>query len=89
MLNRITNQRDEDIKNLSNTMQAIMEVMNIIAEYNSGLLIFQIGEPLDEFNDRVTVLVNAVQQLNHRRLAIYLLTPGQIATSNSSTKSLE
>jgi hypothetical protein len=42
-------------------MQSIMEVIDLMAEYNPGLLMMQIGEQLDEFKDRVTELVNAVQ----------------------------
>jgi hypothetical protein len=38
-----------------------MEGIYLIAEYNPYLLMMQIGEQLDEFKDRVTVLVNAVQ----------------------------
>jgi hypothetical protein len=59
-------------------MQAIMEAIDMMAEYNPGLLIMQIGEQLYKLEDRVTVLVNAVQQLHHRRLGIDLLTPEQM-----------
>jgi hypothetical protein len=44
MLVRITNQHDEDIKNLSDNVQAIMDVINIMAENNPDLLMMQIGE---------------------------------------------
>ena len=56
-----------------------MDVIDLMAEYNPGLLTMQIGKQLDKFEDRVTVLVNAVQQLHHRRLAIDLQTPEQMA----------
>jgi hypothetical protein len=79
MLVRITNQHDEDIKNLSDNVQAIIELIHLLAECNPGLLMVQIGEMLDKLKDRVKVLVNAVHQLHHRRLAIGLLTPGYIA----------
>jgi hypothetical protein len=58
------------MKNLSDNMQAIMEEIDHMAEHNPTLLMMQIGEQLDEFKDRVTVLVNAVQQLHHIKLAI-------------------
>jgi hypothetical protein len=61
MLIRVTNQHDEDISNLWNNMQSFMEVIDLMAENNPGLLMMQIGEQLEEFKDRVTVLVNAVQ----------------------------
>jgi hypothetical protein len=43
-----------------------MEEINLMEEYNPCLLMMQIGEQLNEFKDRVTVLVNAVQKLHHR-----------------------
>jgi hypothetical protein len=63
MLVRVNNKHDEHIKNLFDNMKAIMEVINLMAEYNLVLLIMQIGEQLYEFKD---VLVYAVQQLHHR-----------------------
>jgi hypothetical protein len=45
----------------------------------------QIGEQLDEFKDRVPVLVDAVQLL-HRRLAIDLLAPEQMAILHRSVQ---
>jgi hypothetical protein len=65
MLVRVTNQHDKDIKGLSDNMQSIMDVIDLMAEYNPGLLMMQIGEQLEELKDRVTVLVNAAQQLHH------------------------
>jgi hypothetical protein len=44
MLIRVTNQHDEDIKKLSDNLQSIMEVIDLMAEYNPGLLMMQIGE---------------------------------------------
>jgi hypothetical protein len=67
-------------------MQSIMEVIDLMAEYNPGLLMMQIGEQLDDFKDRVIVLVNAVQQLHHRRLTMDLLTPEQIAILHQSVQ---
>ena len=75
---RITQQHDVDIKNLSDNMQSIMDVIDLMSEYNPSLLMMQIGEQLDIFKDRVIVLVNAVQQLHHRRLSVDLLTPAQM-----------
>jgi hypothetical protein len=73
-------------KNLSDNMQSIMEVTTLMAEYNPGLLMMQIGEQLYEFKGRVTVLVNAVQQLHQRQLAIDLLTPEQMAILQQSVQ---
>jgi hypothetical protein len=59
-------------------MRAIKEVIDLMAEYNPGLSMMQIGEQLVEFKNRVKALVNALQ-LHHRKLALYLLIPGQVA----------
>jgi hypothetical protein len=56
----------EDIKYLSDNMKSIMEVTDLMAEYNSSLLIMQIGEQLDEFKNRVTLLVTALQMASNR-----------------------
>jgi hypothetical protein len=50
-----------------------------MAEYNPGQILMQIGEQLGKFEDRVIVIVNAAQQLHHRRLAIDLLRSEQMA----------
>jgi hypothetical protein len=62
-------------------MHATMEVINLVTEYTPGLLMMQFGKQLNEFKDRVTVLVNALQQLHHRQLAINLF----ILNGNSSS----
>jgi hypothetical protein len=59
-------------------MQAIIHIIGTMEEYNLGLHMMQIGKQRDKFEDRVTVIFNAVQQLHHRRLAIDLLTPEQM-----------
>jgi hypothetical protein len=46
MLVRVTNKHGEDIKNLSDNMQSIMEVIDLMAENHPGLLMMQIGEQL-------------------------------------------
>ena len=39
---------------------------------------------LSQFNNRVIVLNNAVQQLHHRRLAVDLLSPAQMTAMHES-----
>jgi hypothetical protein len=79
MLVRVTNKHDKDIKDLADNIKSIMDVIDLMAEFNPCLLMMQIGEQIEEFKDRVTVLVNAEQQLHHRQLSIDLLTPEQMA----------
>jgi hypothetical protein len=59
-------------------MQSIMEVIDLMVEYNPGLLMIQVGKQLDKVKGRVTVLVNEVQQLYHRQQAIDLPTLEQV-----------
>jgi hypothetical protein len=55
-----------------------VDVIDLIAKYDPGLLQLQISEQLDIFEDRVTIITNAIQQLHHCRLAVDLLTPEQM-----------
>ena len=78
MLVRVTQQHDKDIHEMRESLKSIVDVIDLMAEYNPGLLQLQISEQLDIFEDRVTIITNAIQQLHHRRLAIDLLTPDQM-----------
>jgi hypothetical protein len=49
-----------------------------MAKCNPGLFQFQMSEQIDMFEDRVTIITNALQQLHHHRLAVDLLTPDQM-----------
>jgi hypothetical protein len=49
-----------------------------MAEYNPELIQLQIYVQLDIFEDRVTIITNAIQQLHHCRLAVDLLSPDQM-----------
>jgi hypothetical protein len=86
MLVRVPNQHDDNIKNLSDNMQSIMEVIGLMVEYNPSLLMMQNGKQLDELKHRVTVPVDALQQLQHRRLVIDFLTPEQMAIFHQSVQ---
>jgi hypothetical protein len=84
MLVKVTNQKDENIKKLDNIH---MEATNLMAEYNTGLLMMQVGEQFGEFKDRVKVLINAVQnctiKLHHKHITIDLLAPRAHGNSTS------
>ena len=87
MLVRVTQQHDGDIKSLVKNIDDIAATIEIIAEYNLALMMMRIEEQLEQFRKRVSVLTNAVQQLQHRRLAIDLLTPAQMDTLHESVTS--
>jgi hypothetical protein len=59
-----------------------------MAEYNCGLIQLQISEQLDIFEDKVTIITNAIQQLHHRRLAIDLLTPKQMEIMHQAVSNI-
>ena len=65
MLVRVTQQHDNDINQMKQDLKSIMDVIDLMAEYNPGLLQQQISEQLDMFEDRVTVITNTIQQLHH------------------------
>jgi hypothetical protein len=59
---------------MKESLASIVDVIDLMAEYNPGLIQLKISEQLDIFEDRVTIITNAVQQLHHPRLAVDLLT---------------
>jgi hypothetical protein len=59
-----------------------------MAEYNPGLIKLQISEQLDNFEDRVTIITNAIEQLHYNRLAIYLLSPEQMEIRHTAATNI-
>jgi hypothetical protein len=78
MLVRVIQQHEKDIVQMNKSLRAIVKVIDLMAEYNPGLLQLQISEKLDIFENRETVRTNTIQQLHHHRLAIELLTREQM-----------
>jgi hypothetical protein len=72
MLVRVTQQHENDIVKMNKNLRAIVKVIDLMAEYNPGLVQLKISEQLDIFENRVTVITNTIQQLHHHRLAIDL-----------------
>ena len=69
-------------------MKQIIEIVHLMAEYNPTKLMQEIDEQIAKFEDRVTQITNAIQQLHHRRLAVYLLTPKQMEILHSEVESV-
>jgi hypothetical protein len=61
MLVRVTQQHKKDIVQMNKNLRAIVKVIDLMAEYNPGLLQLKISEQLDIFEDRVTVITNTIQ----------------------------
>ena len=78
MLVQVTDRHETVLQDLVKDMQSFMNILTMMAEYNPGLLYAQLNEQIEEFLDRITVVENAIQQLQHRRLSTDLLTVDQL-----------
>jgi hypothetical protein len=87
MLVCVTQQHDVDLRQME-SLASIVDVINLMAEYNPGLMQLQISEQLDIFEDRVTNITNAIQQLHHPRLAVDLLTPKQMTIMHQAVTNI-
>jgi hypothetical protein len=61
MLVRVTQQHENDIVQMNKDLRAIVRVIDLMAEYNPGLVQLKISEQLDIFENRVTVITNTIQ----------------------------
>ena len=78
MLIQVTDKHEVMLMDLIESMEGVIETLNYMNEYNPGLIYAQINEQVVEFMERITKLENAVQQLQHRRLAVDLLDKDQL-----------
>ena len=88
MLVRVTETHAGQINDIHSTMKRIIEIVHYMAEYNPGILMMQIDEQLEKFEDRVTLITNAIQQLHHRRLAVDVLSPEQMEIMHNSVETI-
>ena len=88
MLVCVSEKHNEQITDIHKTMGQIIEVVHLMAEYNPAILMMQIAEQLDIFEDRITATTNAIQQLHHRRLAVDLLSPEQMEIMHNSLEAV-
>jgi hypothetical protein len=73
---------------MKESLALIIDVIDLMAEYNTGLIQLQISEQLDIFEDRVTFITNALQQLHHRRLAVDPLSPEQMEIMHTAVSNI-
>ena len=85
---QVTRTHNEQINDIHRTMKQIIEIVHLMAEYNPTKLMQEIDEQIAKFEDRVTQITNAIQQLHHRRLAVDLLTPKQMEILHSEVESV-
>ncbi len=70
MLVLVTQQHDVDVRQMRESLESILDVIDLMAKYNLGFFWLQISEQLDIFEDRVIIITNAIQQLHHRRFEV-------------------
>ena len=85
---QVTRTHNEQINDIHRTMRQLIEIVHLMAEYNPTKLTQEIDEQIAIFEDRVTLITNAIQQLHHRRLAVDLLTPVQMEILHSNVNSV-
>jgi hypothetical protein len=73
---------------MKESLALIIDVIELMAEYNPRLIQLQISEQIDIFEDRVTKITNAIQQLHHHRLAVDLLSPEQMEIMHTAGSSI-
>jgi hypothetical protein len=73
---------------MKKSLKWIVDIIDLIAKYNPGLLQIQISEQLDLFEDRVTIITKTIQQLHHCRIAVDLLSPDQMEIMHNAVKKI-
>jgi hypothetical protein len=79
-----TQKHDNNKHQMKESLKSIVNMIDLMAEYNPGLLQLQISEQLDIFVGRVTIITNTIQQLYQYRLTIDLLTLDQMEILHSA-----
>jgi hypothetical protein len=66
MLVWVTQQHYVDIRQMKESLTLIIDIIDLMTEYNPGLIQVQISEQLDIFEDSITIITNTIQ-LHHLR----------------------
>ena len=61
---RVTKTHNTQINDIHKTMRQVIELVHVMAEYNPAILMMQIDEQIDKFEDLVSQITNAIQQLH-------------------------
>jgi hypothetical protein len=84
LLVHITKKQEERIHRIAENMNAIVQLIKMMVNYNPALIAAHIGAQLDSFEARLGRVILAVQQLQHRRLSINLLDTFQMTELHKS-----
>ena len=78
LLVHVTERQEEQINRITENMNAICLLIKLMTEFNPALIAEQITAQINLFETRLTMATNAVQQLQHRRLAVDFLDTLQL-----------
>jgi len=78
LLVHVTKKQEEQIHKITENMNAICSLIKLMVQYNPALIAAQISNQLDLYDARLTRAVNAVQELQNRRLSVDLLDTYQM-----------
>ena len=78
LLVHVTQRQEEQIHRITENMNTICALIKLMTKINPALIAEQISAQLNLYESRVIMATNAVQQLQHRRLAVDLLDTIQL-----------
>ncbi len=84
LLVHVTQRQEEQINRITENMNAICALITMMAKNNPTLIAEQISSQISLFETRLTMATNAVQQLQHRRLAIDMLDTQQLTEMHNA-----
>ena len=88
MLVHVTQRQEEQINRITENMNAICLLISMMIKYNPTLISDQISAQIALFEHRLTIATNAVQQLQHQRLAIDFLDTSQMDEMHKAVKAI-
>jgi len=78
LLVHVTKRQEEQVHKIIENLNAITAIIKSMIKYNPALIAAQIYSQLSLFEARLIMATNAVQQLQHRRLAVDILDTYQL-----------
>jgi hypothetical protein len=88
MLVEVIQQHNADIHQMKESLKSMMGIIDLMAKHYPGLLQLQMSEYKDMFEDRATIITNAIQHLHYRTPVLFLLIPDKMEIMhNAVTKS--
>ena len=84
MLVQVTDRHEVMLTKITKNMEQFLNLIKLMQEYNPGLIYAHLNEHMEGFLDRIRVIEGTIQQLQHRRLSIDLLTTDQLTKLHQS-----